>query len=189
METAKPVPGTTPPPPGRTGRGLSPLQTFLRFLLVGSTLTAVLVMVTSKQTKLVPVPALGIRARLPAKFTNSPALIYLVVALSVACLYAIISLLASLLLLRKPALKLLLLLALMDALMLGIVASATGAAGSVAYIGLKGNKHTGWGKICGTYDKFCRYIGASLAVSLVSAILLLLLTLLSILSLYRRIHY
>lgn len=74
-------------------------------------------------------------------------------------------------------------------LMLGIVASATGAAGSVAYIGLKGNKHTGWGKICGTYDKFCRYIGASLAVSLVSAILLLLLTVLSILSLYRRIHY
>lgn len=67
-------------------------------------------------------------------------------------------------------------------LLLGIVASATGAAASVAYIGLKGNTHVGWGKVCNMYGKFCRYLGASIGVSLFSTVLLLLLVLLSVYS-------
>ena len=70
----------------------------------------------------------------------------------------------------------------------GIVASATGAAGGVAYIGLKGNSHVGWIKICGVYDKFCRHIGSSVALSLFAAILLVLLSMMSTFTLYKKIR-
>ena len=70
----------------------------------------------------------------------------------------------------------------------GIVASATGAAGAVAYIGLKGNSHVGWNKICGVYDKFCRYIGCSIALSSIAAILLVLLSMMSAFTLYKKIR-
>lgn len=45
----------------------------LRVLLFAAALTAVVVMVTSKQTKLVPIPFPPFRAPLPAKFDHSPA--------------------------------------------------------------------------------------------------------------------
>ncbi|RWW00610.1 hypothetical protein GW17_00036420 [Ensete ventricosum] len=66
------------------------------------------------------------------------------------------------------------------------MASATGNAGSVAYIGLKGNSHVNWNKICNVYGKFCRHVGSSAAVSLVASIVLVLLVVLSSYSLYRR---
>lgn len=72
-------------------------------------------------------------------------------------------------------------------LMLGIVASATGAAGGVAYIGLKGNSHVGWTKVCNMYGKLCRHLGASLAVSLFASIVLVMLIILSIHSLSKKI--
>jgi len=71
--------------------------------------------------------------------------------------------------------------------MLGILASATGTAGSVAYLGLKGNNHTGWHKICHIYDKFCRHIGASVAVGLFGSIVTLLLIWISAHSIHSRV--
>jgi uncharacterized protein (TIGR01569 family) len=70
---------------------------------------------------------------------------------------------------------------------LGILASATGTAGSMAYLGLKGNKHTGWNKICNIYDKFCRHIGASVAVGLFGSIVALLLIWISARSIHSRV--
>lgn len=72
--------------------------------------------------------------------------------------------------------------------MLGIVASATGASGGVAYIGLKGNDHSRWTKICNVYDKYCRHIGSATGVSLLAAVLLVLLSMHSSYSLYLRIR-
>lgn len=71
--------------------------------------------------------------------------------------------------------------------MLGVAASATGAAGGVAYLGLKGNDHVKWAKVCSTYDKFCQFVGASIFMALFAAILLVLLSMLSIYSLYKRV--
>ncbi|KAF5181986.1 Casp-like protein, partial [Thalictrum thalictroides] len=71
-------------------------------------------------------------------------------------------------------------------LMVGIVVSATGTAGGVAYTGLKGNSHARWGKICNVYDKFCRHVGISLALSLFASVLLVVLVMLSTYTLYRR---
>ncbi|CAA7039697.1 unnamed protein product [Microthlaspi erraticum] len=163
-------------------------QVVLRLVLFAATLTSILVMVTSKQSKTIP----GVPIRIPdAKFSGSPAFIYFVVALSVACFYSILTTLATVFAFKKPAFSsaiLLLKLAIMDAVMLGIVASATGAGGGVAYIGLKGNKDVRWGKICHMYDKFCRHVGGAIAVSLVASVILLLLSIISVLSLYKRIR-
>ncbi|KAJ0231164.1 CASP-like protein 1D1 [Hirschfeldia incana] len=167
------------------------IQVVLRLFLFAATLTSIVVMVTSKQSKTFQAPIPGIFITRPAKFTHSPAFIYFVVALSVACFYSILSTLATVSAFKKPSscsAILLLNLAIMDAVMVGIVASATGASGGVAYIGLKGNKNVNWDKICNRYDTFCRHVGGAIAVSLVASIILLLLSIISVLSLYKRIR-
>lgn len=72
-------------------------------------------------------------------------------------------------------------------LMLGILASATGTAGGVAYVGLKGNDHVQWNKVCNHFDKFCRHIGAALGVSLFASFLLIFLIWLNVSSLHKKI--
>ncbi|KAE8731563.1 CASP-like protein 1D1 [Hibiscus syriacus] len=167
----------------------SPLDVVLRVLLFAASLSAVVVMVTSKQSEMVPVPGLPPNIRVPfsAKFNHSPAFIYFVAALSLTGLYSIITTVASILASRKTK-SILLLFALLDVVFVGIVASATGAAGAVAYIGLRGNNHVRWNKICNTFDTFCRNIGSAVALSLFAAILLVLLSMTSTSTLYRKIR-
>ncbi|KAL7597554.1 hypothetical protein Lser_V15G22582 [Lactuca serriola] len=176
-------------PPQEYKGDCSPLiDVALRVLLFLTALVSLIVMVTSNQTKLIPL-APGLAIRLPAKFQHSPAFIYFVVALSVACLYSIITAVLSLLSAMKPSgcsAKMQFHFVMFDALLLGIVAAATGAAGGVAYIGFKGNSHTGWSKICNTYDSFCFHSAASILLSLISSITLLLLVWLSIYVLYKK---
>lgn len=163
----------------------------LRLLLFASALSALVVLVTSKETKNIPT---GLQAPFPtlvpraADFKHSPAFIYLLAALSVTCLYSILTIITSSTVISNPSpsTKMLFYLILFDALMAGVMASATGASFAVAYIGLKGNSHVRWTKICNVYEKFCRHIGGSTAVSLVASIILVVLVLLSSYSLYRR---
>ncbi|XP_073049123.1 CASP-like protein 1 [Primulina eburnea] len=197
MATTATTEKAAPPPEAKTSGDAVPtkyfalLEVVLRFLLFASALVAVLVIVTSKQTKIVPIspfPPFPMASR-DAKFNQSPAYIYFVAALSVTGFYAIISTLISFCSLLKPGCftKALSHFVILDVLMLGIVASATGAAAAVAYIGLKGNSHAGWMKVCNIYDKFCRHIGASVAVSLFGSIVLVLLVLLSVYALSKKI--
>ncbi|KAI3730413.1 hypothetical protein L1987_61583 [Smallanthus sonchifolius] len=161
----------------------------LRVMLFATALVAIIVMVTSKQTKLIPV-APGMALPIAAKFNQTPAFIYYVVALSVACFYSIITGLLSVLALVKPTggpTKMMFHFAILDALLLGIMASATGAAGGVGYIGYKGNNHTGWNKICNIYGTFCAHIAGSLTVSLLPSIALLLLVWVSVFALSKKI--
>ncbi|KAJ4722242.1 CASP-like protein [Melia azedarach] len=177
-----------PPTPSRVN--YSPIDATLRFLLFSASVVSVVLMVTSKQSQLVPVPGLPFAVTIPAKFNHSPAFIYFIAALSVAGLYSIITILASLSSISKAASSKtsLLLFAFGDVVMLGIVASATGASGAVGYIGLKGNDHSGWAKICDVYGKFCRHIGSATGVGLFAAVVLVFLSMLSTYSLYKRIR-
>ncbi|KAJ9700108.1 hypothetical protein PVL29_005778 [Vitis rotundifolia] len=185
-----PPPLPPPPPPPPPPADYTALDVVLRILLLLSTVAAVVVMVTGVETKLVSVPGVPVLVPNKAKFQNSPALIYFVAALSVVGLYSIISTLGSFLLIAKPSCstKAILHLAIWDVLMLGLAASATGTAGGVAYIGLKGNSHVGWTKVCNVYGKFCRHVGSSVAVALFASILLVLLIWLSLYTLYSRIR-
>ncbi|KAF9605402.1 hypothetical protein IFM89_016979 [Coptis chinensis] len=157
---------------GNRSANFFPVDLTLRILLFVSSLAAVIVMVTSKQTELVQVPSIPFKVPNTAKFDQTPAFI-------------IISILASLVRKHRST-KLLFHFILIDTLMIGIVASATGTAGGVAYIGLKGNSHVRWGKVCNIYDTFCRHVGSSVALSLFSSILLVILVMLSTYTLYRR---
>lgn len=164
----------------------------LRMLLFAASVTAVVLMVTSKQTKAVqmPIPPLFPVVESSAEFQDSPAFIYFVAALSVAGLYSIISGLVSFLALLRPSRSSVTVLAhflILDVLMLGIVASATGASGAVAYIGLKGNSHVGWGEICNLFDTFCVQVGTSTAISLFASVVLALLVILAAYSLSKKI--
>ncbi|GMI95856.1 CASP-like protein 1D1 [Hibiscus trionum] len=167
----------------------SALDVGLRVLLFAASVSAAVVMGTAKQTEMVPVPGFPPTIRVPftAKFNHSPAFIYFIAALSLTGLYSIITTLASISVSRKTK-TILLALALLDVVFVGIVASATGAAGGVAYIGLRGNNHVRWNKICNVYDKFCRHIGSAVALSLFAAVLLVFLSMISTFTLYKKIR-
>ncbi|KAK9065579.1 hypothetical protein SSX86_014980 [Deinandra increscens subsp. villosa] len=175
-------------PENSSSMGQLVVDVALRVLLFATALVAVIIMVTSKQTKMIPV-APGLVVPLDAKFDHSPAFIYFVAALSVACLYSIITGVLSVFALMRggSSTKMQFHFVMFDALLLGIVAAATGAAGGVAYIGLKGNSHTRWNKICNTYGSFCFHFASSILLSLVSSITLLLLVWLSIYVLSKKI--
>ncbi|XP_068327470.1 CASP-like protein 1D1 [Pyrus communis] len=180
---SKEEPEATPPPPPRPDY-LFLVDVALRFLVFAASLTSVLVMVTSKQTVY--------RGPFPvrAKFNHSPAFIYFVVALSVAGLYALLTTLACISVIWKPICppKLLLHFVFLDVLILGLVASATGTAGGVAYIGYKGNEHMMWQKVCSVLDKYCKHIVGALATSLFASVLLVLLVWLSTFTLHKKIR-
>ncbi|KAK9725597.1 hypothetical protein RND81_05G156100 [Saponaria officinalis] len=190
LKESRATPTTPTPVVAKSGGKCIVIDVALRLLLLAACIVAVVVMGTSKQTAMVPVPGVpGLTVPYPAKFSNSPAFIYFIVALSVAGLYSVITLITSLSFISKPNIpaKIFLILAVHDVLILGIVAAATGTAGGVAYVGLKGNSHVNWGKICNVYDKFCRYLGTSIFFSLFAAVLLVVLVILNALSLYKRI--
>ncbi|GAA0139594.1 dehydrogenase [Lithospermum erythrorhizon] len=180
-------------PPKYVGLG----DVVLRLLLFASALVAVLVMIIdSNQTETVELtlppfinPITFVRT---AKIKHWPAFIYFVTTLSLAGLYSIITLaLSSSILFFKLKITCMLLpyLIMMDVVInVGIVSSATGAAGAVAYTALKGNSHTNWTNICDTYDHFCQHIGISVMVSLFASILLVMLLLLNINTLFKKIN-
>ncbi|KAL6611378.1 hypothetical protein ACP70R_039306 [Stipagrostis hirtigluma subsp. patula] len=185
-ESGDGYPREAPSPPA--AGGLCCADLVLRALLFAATLAGLVVLATGEQTALVPVallPRIVLRP-VAAKFKDSPALIYLLVALCVTCLYSLLTAISKLVSGPASTAKTLFLLVLLDVFYAGVMASATGAAGGVAWIGLKGNSHTRWNKICGIYDKFCRHIGASTALALVASVALVVLAVLNAYSLYRR---
>ncbi|XP_071721996.1 CASP-like protein 1D1 [Rutidosis leptorrhynchoides] len=186
---AVPAQEATPALPPCRSLPLSHVDVVLRILLFVASLVAVVGMFTSKQTKNIYVVQYKIQVLKSAKFQNSPAFIYLVVALSVSGLYSIITTLASISIIMKPqySTKFIIQFAIWDVIMLGIVASATGTAGGVAYIGMKGNNHVQWSKICNIYDKYCLHTGVSILFSLIASIILILLIAISVVSLYKKI--
>ncbi|PWA96141.1 casparian strip membrane protein [Artemisia annua] len=147
----------------------------LRVILFATALVAIIIMVTSKQTQMIPV-ASSLAIPEAAKFSQIPAFTYYVAALSVACLYSIITCVLTVFSVVKPkgsSKKLLVHFIILDSLLLGILAAATGAAGAVGYIGYRGNSHTRRNKVCDVYASFCSHITVSLSVSLFPSVALL----------------
>ncbi|GJZ70723.1 CASP-like protein 1 [Tanacetum coccineum] len=187
---------TSEPPPEYASRGTrsfkkhAVLDVFLRAVLFATALAGVIIMVTAEQTKTFLV-APGFSITRTAKFSHSPAYIYFVAAMSVAALYSLVSGLVSVFALMKSggnSAKLMFHFVILDALLLGILASTTGASGGVGYIGLKGNSHSNWNKIpCNRFDSYCLHFKAAILLSLISAITVLLLVWLSVYVLSKKI--
>ncbi|KAK1387633.1 hypothetical protein POM88_015811 [Heracleum sosnowskyi] len=82
------------------------LDVVLRLLLFSTILISVVALVTGKQTETIAIPFPPYRVSVSAKFTDSSAFIYSSAALSVACLYSIITTLLSFFALMKRGGKL-----------------------------------------------------------------------------------
>ncbi|KAI3804631.1 hypothetical protein L1987_26329 [Smallanthus sonchifolius] len=149
----------------------------LRLFLFVFSFIAVVVMVTSKQTAAIrvsPDMVIGV----DAKFTHLASFTYFVAAFSVIGLYSMITGYLSYSSMKKQernSINQQLHFVLLDSLILSISASATGAAGGVAYEALKGNPHVRWMKICHIFDTFCHHLASSGAMSLLTSVTLLML--------------
>ena len=73
-----------------------------------------------------------------------------------------------------------------DLMMVALLFSSIGATGAIGVIGLKGNSHLRWGKVCNVYAKFCNQVIASVILSLLGATAFLLLIFLSFLKLHKK---
>ncbi|KAL8158056.1 hypothetical protein AgCh_002679 [Apium graveolens] len=166
------------------------LNVVLRVLLFSTTLISVVALVTGKQTETIAIPFPPFRVSVSAQFTDSSAFIYSSAALSVACLYSIITTVLSFFALMKRGGKLTKLMSnavfVIDVVLLGIVASATGAEAELGYIGLKGNSKMGSHKICNVYGSYCRHIGISVLSSSFASMVLCFLVVLRVKSLSRK---
>ncbi|KAF7151918.1 hypothetical protein RHSIM_Rhsim02G0013100 [Rhododendron simsii] len=163
-----------PPPTTRDARHdyFRVADVVLRLLLFAAALVAVVVMVTSKETRPVaeiPIPPYVVFES--AKFQDSPAFM----AGLASCYHKGCH--------GRSVTKI----SCCMQLLLGIVAAATGAAGGVAYVGIKGNSHTGWTKVCGVFGRFCAHVESAIAVSIFASILLANLVILSAHSLSKNI--
>ncbi|KAI3833468.1 hypothetical protein MKX03_027212 [Papaver bracteatum] len=140
---------------------------WLRKLLVCTVLIAAIFIHTSKQT------AYDFsNGSKTAKYAHYPAYKYLYCVLWAVCAYTFFAAIYELMYGKNARKHVFLILLFCDTIMLTLLASATGTAGAVLYIGKKGNSRDGCSKICGVFDKFCRHIEVSFGMSVFACFLL-----------------
>ncbi|XVF87491.1 hypothetical protein PTKIN_Ptkin18bG0124300 [Pterospermum kingtungense] len=141
---------------------------FLRLLALGATLSATVVMVTSHESTEV------LNIKFSAKYSNTPAFKYYVIAEAIGAGYSFISLfLSSKSLVWRLVVTL-------DVVIGMLLTSSISAALAIAQVGKKGNSHAGWLPICQQVPKFCDHVTGALIAGFVAAILYLVLNLYSL---------
>ncbi|KAL2344040.1 hypothetical protein Fmac_005325 [Flemingia macrophylla] len=139
------------------------LTLFLRFLAIGATIAAVIVMVTSHDSSQV------FDLTFTAKYSDDKAFKYFVIAEAIACAYSLIVLFTC----SRSSLGRLILI--LDVVIAMLLSSSVSAAVAIAHVGKKGNTHAGWLPICGQVPKFCDHVsGALIAASAATIIYFLL---------------
>ncbi|KAJ1397496.1 Casparian strip membrane protein [Sesbania bispinosa] len=137
----------------------------LRFLAFAATFTAVVVMVTSHEK------ASFFTISFEAKYTNSPAFKYFVIANSIVTVYGF-------LVLFLPAESLLWrLVVAMDLVFTMLLISSISAALAIAQVAKKGNNYAAWLPICDSVPKFCNEVGGALIAGFIAVIIYMILLL------------
>ncbi|KAG9440450.1 hypothetical protein H6P81_020615 [Aristolochia fimbriata] len=160
----------------------------LRLLALLATVAATLVMALNKETKTVTVGVVGtqpVRQRLTAKFQQTPAFVFFVVADAIASFHNLTMLLLFLLGKKINFKGLGLLMILADLIIVALVTAGSAAAAAVAEIGKSGNSHARWNKICDKFDAYCDRAGGALLASYAGLAFLIAVTVISIVNLYR----
>ncbi|KAM6545279.1 hypothetical protein CsatB_026015 [Cannabis sativa] len=164
---------------------------FVRIIAFAVTISAAVIIGVDKQTKMVSItvvdslPPITIPAT--AKWHYLSAFTYFVVANAIASSYALISLIFSFANHAKDKSgNLGFVMAIFDMMMVGLLFSSNGAAAAVGLIGLQGNSHVQWKKVCNVFDKFCHQGAAAVVLSFLGASAFLLLAMLTIKRLHRK---
>ncbi|XP_010904649.1 CASP-like protein 1B1 [Elaeis guineensis] len=168
-------------------RVLGLLLVLLRLAALLATVTATIVMALNKQTKSITAAFVGtnpIIQTFTAKFQQTPAFVYFVIANAVASLYNLLVLLLRPFMKRKAH-------EIFEHLggmvMVSVVASGAAAAAAMAELGKNGNLHARWNPICNRFDAFCCRGGVALIASFIGASLLMILNTVSTITLYKNV--
>lgn len=112
---------------------------------------------------------------------------YFIAANVIVCIYSAFSLVASFLTgSSKKTASLFMPIAICDLLMVALLFSSMGAAIDFGLLGLRGNSHLRWNKVCSVYGKFCEKGSVAIALSSLGSLFFLVLVILSIVSLHKR---
>ncbi|CAI9779779.1 unnamed protein product [Fraxinus pennsylvanica] len=103
------------------------------------------------------------------------AFVYFVVANAIACSYAAISLILTLV--GNKGLTMVIII--FDLVMVALLHSSGGAALAVGLLGYEGNSRVQWKKVCGVFGKFCNQAAIGIGLSLFGAALFFLLVVLA----------
>ncbi|CAH9099476.1 unnamed protein product [Cuscuta europaea] len=158
----------------------------VRVLAFANTFAAALVLGVDKQTKLIDIQIVStlppVSVPVTANWKYMPAFVYFVVANSIACAYAAVSLVLMVVARGQKMTSLFLIIS--DLLMMVLLFSGVGAAAAVGLLGFTGNSHLQWNKVCNVFGKFCAQVGGAIFVSFAGATFFLLLVLLATLKLH-----
>ncbi|XP_054813596.1 CASP-like protein 1C1 [Prosopis cineraria] len=140
----------------------------LRFLAFGATLSSVIVMATSRER------AGFFPFYLDAKYTNTPAFKYFVIAYSVVTVYGFF------VMFLPPKSLLWRFVVALDLVFTMLLISSESAAVAIAYVGKKGNGYAGWLPICGQVQSYCDHVAGALVAGIAAVIIYLVLLFYSI---------
>ncbi|XP_020204599.1 CASP-like protein 1B1 [Cajanus cajan] len=159
----------------------------LRVVAFVATASATLVMALNKQTKSFVVATVGstpITATIAAKFNQTPAFVFFVIANGSASLHNLVMIAVDVLGPQYDYKGLrLALIAILDMMTMALASAGDGAATFMSELGRNGNSHARWDKICDKFETYCNRGGAALIVSFIAFILLLIISLISIIKL------
>ncbi|KAH7533333.1 CASP-like protein 1C1 [Ziziphus jujuba] len=140
----------------------------LRFMAFGATLSAAIVMATSREK------ASFFTLSYEAKYSDLPAFKYFVIANAVVTVYGF------LVLFLPPESMLWRLVVALDTVFTMLLSSSISAAFAVAQVGKNGNSYAGWLPICGQVPKYCDQVKGALIAGFIGLILYALLLLYAI---------
>lgn len=123
-------------------------------------------------------------------FLDSPLTVnrYFVVGNAIACAFAAVSLALTFISNGGGKIVSRLMIIVADLMMVALLFSSIGAATGIGLIGIKGNSHLQWHKVCDVFGRFCHQVMASVALSLLAAIAFLLLIILAASKLQKRTY-
>ncbi|KAI3469437.1 hypothetical protein Pfo_026100 [Paulownia fortunei] len=161
----------------------------LRFLALALSLAAAVVLGVDKETTTVVltlVPTLPpVNVPVTAKWHDLSAFVFFVVANTVACAHAAISLLLTLAN-RGGKKGITMMVILFDLVMVALLFSSVGAALAIGLMGYEGNSHVQWKKVCNVFGKFCDQGAAALGLSGGASLAFFLLVVLATFNLHKK---
>ncbi|XP_021763823.1 CASP-like protein 1B2 [Chenopodium quinoa] len=163
----------------------------LRLVALLATLAATIVMALNKETKTFVVATIGtntIKATLTARFQDTPANTFFVVANGLATLHNLL-VLAAMFFGKKIDSKgaRYVVISFLDIINLAILSAGTNSAVFMAQLARHGNNHAQWNKVCDKFDTFCSRGGGAILASYVGLAIFLIVILISAFKLHQTV--
>ncbi|CAN8324614.1 unnamed protein product [Cochlearia groenlandica] len=158
------------------------IEITMRVLALVITMVAATLLGVTKQTKIVSLkliptlPPLDISTTAKASYLS--AFVYNISANAIACGYTAISIAITIITKGRRNTKLIMAILIGDLVMVALLFSGTGAAGAIGLMGLKGNKHVMWNKVCNVFGKFCHQAAGSVVLTFLASLVFMLLVVL-----------